>query len=243
MSNTAYSALFMDAGLNHSSAYFTSPDATLDVAQQAKIYAILDRCQLSSSTRLLDIGCGWGNAARVAATEYQADVVGITLDPEQADYALRKEADRPAASRVDFRVQRWEEFTEPVDRIICINAFENFEDKLSFLPHCRSIMPRGGIVVILTVTADRRMFRVVSKKEVISSGETAGFKVNVSESLASHYIRTLDCFVDNIRKHRERAVDLVGEDRVNRTTKFYTEGARYLRSGLNDLFEFTFTAR
>lgn len=233
----------MDSGLNHSSAYFSSGDTSLEVAQQAKIRGILNRCRLGPSTRLLDIGCGWGTAAHIASVEYQADVVGITLDPEQAAYGLRREESRPFASRVDFRVQRWEEFLEPVDRIICINAFENFENKQAFLPHCRSLLQQGGTIVLLTVTADRPIFRVTSKQEVIASGEAAGFEVSVSDSLADHYAHTLECFAQNLGENRERAVVLVGEECVKRDVAFFLKCAGFLRSGLNDMFEFTFVAR
>jgi cyclopropane-fatty-acyl-phospholipid synthase len=233
----------MDVDLNHSSAYFDSAEMSLDLAQQAKIRAVLDRCRIGPATKLLDIGCGWGAAALVASVEYQADVVGITLDSEQAEYARRRIESEPAAPRLEFRVQQWEEFDDPVDRIICINAFENFGNKSAFLPHCRSILERDGVMVMLTVTADRPMFRVLSKREVVASAEAAGFEVSVSDSLAGHYARTLDCFVQNLTKNRERAVSLVGEERVDGDVMFYSRCAGFLRSGLNDMFEFTFVAR
>lgn len=242
-SNTAYASCYMDAELNHSSGYFDADDVSLDSAQQAKVKAILDRCQLQPGMKLLDVGCGWGAAARVAASEHGAKVTGITLDGGQLDYALNRERSKPTASRIDFRLQRWEEFDEPADRIICINAFENFTDRRSFLPHFRSLLPPDGVVVVLTVTADRPMFRVVSKQEIIESAERAGFDVRVSESLAHHYVRTLECFVERLSERREEAISLVGADRVDRDIAFYSECAGFLRRGLNDMFEFTFTVR
>ena len=242
-SNTAYVRYYMDAELNHSSGYFDDDDVSLDDAQQAKIRAILDGCHLRPGMKLLDVGCGWGAAARVAASEYGVNVTGITLDGGQLDYALERERSKAAASRIDFRLQRWEDFDEPVDRIICINAFENFADKHSFLPHCRALLPPGGVIVVLTVTADRPMFRVISKQEIIDSGDRAGFEVRVSDSLALHYIRTLECFIDRIRENWEEAVSLVGADRVDADIAFYSQSAVFLRRGFNDMFEFTLTAR
>jgi cyclopropane-fatty-acyl-phospholipid synthase len=242
-SNTTYAQYFMDAELNHSSGYFADDHVSLDSAQQAKIRAILDQCRLQPGMKLLDVGCGWGAAARMAASEYRANVTGITLDREQLKYALERERSKPIASRIDFRLQPWEDFDEPVDRIICINAFENFTDKSSFLPHCRSLLPAGGVIVMLTVTADRPIFRVISKQEIIDSGDRAGFEVHVSDSLAAHYVRTLECFIDRIRGRREEIVSLAGADRVDGDIAFYSQCAGFLRRGLNDMFEFTFIAR
>ncbi|MFI5754005.1 class I SAM-dependent methyltransferase [Streptomyces sp. NPDC051569] len=233
----------MDAELNHSSGYFLDGETSLDRAQRAKVDAILARCDLRPSMRVLDAGSGWGATARVAADRYGADVTGITLSGEQHRYACERQEASPTDPPIDFRIQRWEDFSEPVDRIICINAFENFENKRDFFSHCRSILPDGGIMVILTVTADRPMFRVISKEEIIERGRDAGFDVQVSDSLASHYIRTLECFVDNLEKRRKEAEAEVGKDRLDKMVAYYVKSAGFLRSGLNDMFEFTFVAR
>ncbi|MGW5352146.1 class I SAM-dependent methyltransferase [Streptomyces sp. NPDC004031] len=241
---TAYASLFMDPELNHSSGYFTDDSTPLPEAQRAKNRAVLERCRLEPSLRLLDIGCGWGAAARLAAEEYGARVVGLTIEPEQLAYAaLREDEAGPGRPRIDFRLQRWEEFTEPVDRIICVNAFENFTDRESFFPHCRSLLPAGGVMVVLTVTADRKAFRVISKEAFVESAGKAGFEVTVSDSLAPHYVRTLDHYVRNLRARWDEAVAVRGEEWAARDLKFYTECAGYLRRGLNDMFEFTLVAR
>jgi cyclopropane-fatty-acyl-phospholipid synthase len=179
----------------------------------------------------------------VAASEYGARVVGITIEPEQLAFAQVHQEAAPDQPRIDFRLQRWEEFAEPVDRIICINAFENFTDKASFFPHCRSLLPTGGIMVVLTVTADRNIFRVISKKAFVESAERAGFDVTVSSSMAQHYVSTLEYFIGNIEAKRDEAVAIRGEEWVAKDLKFYADCADFLRRGLNDMFEFTLVAR
>jgi len=234
--NTAYARLYLDAGLNHSSGYFETPDTSLEHAQAAKIRRILRHCRLRPGTRLLDVGCGWGSTALAASEQFGADVVGITIDREEHAYA------QSMHSPVDFRMQGWEDFAEPVDRIVSVNAFENFANKRGFLRHCRSLLPADGIVVMLTVTADRPMFRVLPKSEVVELGRSAGFTVEISESLAHHYVRTLEHFVANLEARRPEAVAIRGEDSLDRHIAYYNKCAGFLRSGLNDMFEFIFTA-
>lgn len=241
--STEYAKLYMDTELNHSSGYFESPETSLEDAQRAKVKAILDACRIKPSMRLLDVGCGWGAASRAAARTYGARVIGITIEDEQLAYALEAEEGQPVQTRVDYRLQRWENFDEPVDRILCINAFENFTDKKAFLAHCRSLLPVGGVMVMLTVTADRPMFRVISKSEILATAEQLGFEVSVSESLRSHYIRTLELFRDNIAAHLAEVVRVRGEDEVKKDIEWYESCAEFLGNGMNDMFEFIFTAR
>lgn len=240
--STRVAKCFMDTELNHSSGYFDSPGASLEDAQRAKIKAILDACRIEPGMRLLDVGCGWGATARVAARSYGASVVAITIEEEQLSYALDAEKGQQAATRVDYRLQRWEDFDEPVDRIVCINAFENFAEKKAFLEHCRRLLPSGGVMVMLTVTARRPMFRVVSKPEVIATAEEAGFRVEVSGSLAEHYVRTLEHYCQNMTAHLAELSPLRGADGVKKDIEWYETCAEFLRTGVNDMFEFTFTA-
>jgi cyclopropane-fatty-acyl-phospholipid synthase len=240
---TAYAEVYLDPELNHSSAYFLPGETSLARAQRAKIDAILTRCDVRPGMRLLDVGCGWGAAARVAAAGYGAEVVGLTISAEQYRYAVSRQRQAPGPGPViDYRLHGWEHFGEPVDRIISINSFENFANKRDFLPHCRKLLTAGGMMTVLAVTADRPMFRVVSKREIIAGGEDAGFGVRVSGSLAPHYVRTLEHFVGNLRGRREQAEAVVGSARVDRHISYYSRCADFLRSGLNDMFEFTFLA-
>ncbi|GGM88717.1 class I SAM-dependent methyltransferase [Streptomyces fuscichromogenes] len=238
---TSYAELHLDPELNHSSGYFTSDTMSLEQAQRAKTDAILSHCRIEPSMKVLDVGCGWGATARAATQRYGAHCIGITLDEGQLAYARQRDAET-GGPRIDFRLSSWEEFFEPVDRIVCVNAFENFEDKQGFLPHCRTLLPVGGVMVMLTVTAERRMFRVTSKDEIVQNAQKAGFDVHTSGSLADDYARTLELFVRNLNDNRTTLLSLVSERRLDWHLNYYSKSAEYLRSGLNDMFEFTFTA-
>ena len=132
--------------------------------------------------KLLDIGCGWGATARRAVENFNVDVIGLTLSKEQHSLITQSIANNnnnnnnnnknnnsaihssttPAAhnphanslvNHVDFRLQGWEEFTEPVDRIISIGAFEHFraERYEAFFTRAFSLLPRGGRMMLHTI--------------------------------------------------------------------------------------------
>ncbi|MBX3595477.1 cyclopropane-fatty-acyl-phospholipid synthase family protein [Sphingomonas sp.] len=75
-------APWLDAGMTYSSALFEGEPRTLEAAQAAKLAAILDRTATRPGDRILEIGCGWGSFAELAARHGRA-VHGLTLSSEQ----------------------------------------------------------------------------------------------------------------------------------------------------------------
>ncbi len=75
---------------------------------------------------LLDIGCGWGSAMKRAIERYDVNVIGLTLSKNQCAYSQRllEHIDTHRWHRVLLR--SWEQFDDPVDRIVSIEAFEAF---------------------------------------------------------------------------------------------------------------------
>ncbi len=58
---------------------------------------------------VLEIGCGWGSFALVAAGEYGARVTGLTISREQADARAARVAEAGLADRVEIREQDYRE--------------------------------------------------------------------------------------------------------------------------------------
>ena len=75
---------------------------------------------------LLDVGCGWGATMRRAIEKYDVNVVGLTLSRNQQAHVERVFAEMDTQRSRRVLLQGWEQFTEPVDRIVSIGAFEHF---------------------------------------------------------------------------------------------------------------------
>ena len=91
--------------MTYSSAIFAEPisaDEPLEAAQERKVRLLLDRLDLKPGQRLLEIGCGWGGLAEIAARDYGVQVTGLTLSDEQKAYADGRLADAGLADRVDI---------------------------------------------------------------------------------------------------------------------------------------------
>ncbi|MHB8678878.1 MAG: cyclopropane fatty acyl phospholipid synthase [Rudaea sp.] len=98
----------------------------LDAAQEAKLDLVCRKLQLKPGMRVLDIGCGWGEALKFAAERYGVAGVGITVSHEQAEFARALCRDLPVEIRVqDYRSVPDEIGDEKFDRIFSIGMFEH----------------------------------------------------------------------------------------------------------------------
>ena len=69
------------SSMSYSCGYWVHAD-NLEDAQRDKLDLICRKLELKPGERLLDIGCGWGGLARLAAERYGVEVVGITVSRE-----------------------------------------------------------------------------------------------------------------------------------------------------------------
>jgi cyclopropane-fatty-acyl-phospholipid synthase len=136
--------------LVYSCGYWAEAD-TLDDAQVAKLDLICRKLRLKPGQRVLDIGCGWGEALKYAAEKYGVEGVGITVSREQAAYAQALCAGLP----VEIRLQDYHELDEPFDAIMSIGMFEhvgalNYRSYFEVARRClREDGPDGGGLFLL----------------------------------------------------------------------------------------------
>lgn len=155
--------LWLDPSMTYSCAYFERPDLTLEEAQRAKRDLTLSKLGLEPGMTLLDIGCGWGSTMLHAIEKYDVNVIGLTLSANQLAHNKLKfaEIDHTRTDRTkDVRLQGWEQFDEPVDRIISLGAFEHFADGAgdagferydSFFKMCYDVLPDDGRMLLHTI--------------------------------------------------------------------------------------------
>ncbi|BBZ21762.1 cyclopropane mycolic acid synthase family methyltransferase [Mycolicibacter hiberniae] len=248
-------ALFQDPSRTYSCAYFESPDVTLAEAQIAKLDLNLDKLDLRPGMTLLDVGCGWGATMKRAVEKYDVNVIGLTLSKNQHAYTqgLLDAIDTDRSRRV--LLQGWEQFHEPVDRIVSIEAFEHFgfENYDAFFKNCYDNMPADGRMTIQSsvgfhpyelnargkkLTFETARFikfilteifpggRLPTTKMMVEHGEKAGFTVPEALSLRPHYIKTLKMWGDALEANHDEAVAIQSEEVYQRYMK-YLRGCEY----------------
>jgi cyclopropane-fatty-acyl-phospholipid synthase len=260
--------LFLDPTQTYSCAYFEHDDMTLEEAQIAKIDLALGKLRLQPGMTLLDVGCGWGATMRRAIEKYDVNVVGLTLSKNQATH-VQKSFDALETSRSRrVLLAGWEQFDEPIDRIVSIGAFEHFgHDRYDdFFSLAHRLLPADGVMLLHTITgltgpqiAERGLpmtfemarfikfimteifpgGRLPSIEMVDEHASKAGFELTRRQSLQQHYARTLDLWAQALESRREQAIEIQSEEVYERYMKYLTGCANSFRTGYIDVNQFT----
>lgn len=108
------------------------------------------RTRLSAQSSVLDLGCGSGTFATLAA-KMAASVVAIDGSAEMLKLA-RASALQQRLSNIVFVQGRLEEMSSfvsaPVDVIVCSSVFEYLADPTAFLKSCRNSLKPSGILLV-----------------------------------------------------------------------------------------------
>ncbi len=260
--------LFLDPTQTYSCAYFEREDMTLEEAQIAKIDLALGKLGLQPGMALLDIGCGWGATMRRAIEKYDVNVIGLTLSKNQATHVLKSfdQVDSPRSKQV--LLKGWEQFAEPVDRIVSIGAFEHFgHDRYDdFFKMAHSILPSDGVMLLHTITAltgpqmvERGMpltfemarfakfivteifpgGRLPSIEKVEEHSSKGGFRLTRRQSLQPYYAKTLDLWAAALESHKDEAIKVASGEEYERYMRYLTGCANSFRTGYIDVNQFT----
>ena len=150
--------LWLDPTMSYSAAWFDGdPDGDLAQAQRAKLRRTLDQCGVAPGRRLLEIGCGWGALAEIAATERGACVTGVTLSSEQLAWAQR----RLQGSNAELRLQDYRDIADaPFDAIVSIEMFEAVGEAYwpGYFRRLYELLKPGGRACIQSITIRDDLF-------------------------------------------------------------------------------------
>jgi len=193
---------------------------------------------------------------------------GLTLSHNQKAHIECRFAawDSPRSKRV--LLMPWEEFDEPVDRIVSIGAFEHFGfEKYDFyFKKTYDLLPDDGRMLLHTIVSTSkeevaefglpttmsllRFFKFIVTEiypggripliaQVENSATRAGFTVSRKQRLRPHYARTLDIWATNLQSKKDEAIAITSEEVWDRYMKYLTGCAELFRVGYTDVCQFT----
>jgi cyclopropane-fatty-acyl-phospholipid synthase len=162
----AFYAAWLDPGMTYSSALFSAPDQDLQAAQAEKNHALCRALGLAPGMQVLEIGCGWGGFAEIAARDYGAHVLGITLSPAQLQYAQDRISRAGLDHQVELRLQDYRDVTGEFDRIASIEMFEAVGEPYwpAYFRILRERLRPGGLAGLQIITIADRIFADYRKK-------------------------------------------------------------------------------
>lgn len=261
-------ALWLGPTMGYTCGYYERDDMDLDESQNAKFDLSLSKLNLEPGMTLLDVGCGWGGCLERAVQKYDVNVIGITLSKAQSEFARARLAKLDTDRSIEIRLQGWEEFEQPVDRIVSIGAFEAFKAERypAFFEKAYSLLPSDGRMMLHTILAHTQKFfrdngikltlsdlkfmkfigteifpggQLPAVEDIEKLAADSGFTLERIQLLQPHYARTLDMWAENLEAKRDEAIALMDEAAYDKYMKYLTGCADFFRRGITNVGQFT----
>ena len=233
--------LFLDESMTYSCALWQEGD-TLEQAQERKLRAICEKLRLRPGDRVLEIGCGWGSFALMAAGEYGARVTGVTLSQQQLELARERVAAAGLADRVEIRLQDYRTLEGQFSKIASIEMLEaiGYAQYPTFFAACdRLLAPRGLAAIQVIGMPDQRFERYRRKEDWIqryifpgsllpslealqtAMSRASGLMVVGLDEIGPHYADTLKAWRERFFANLPKVRALGFDDRFVRIWDFY----------------------
>ncbi|MDJ0359389.1 class I SAM-dependent methyltransferase [Rhodococcus sp. H29-C3] len=242
VSNTFYEYVLGES-MTYTCAAYTSPEQSLEDAQENKYRLVFEKLGLKEGDRLLDIGCGWGSMVRYAARR-GVKVIGATLSREQADWAQKAIADEGLSELAEVRFSDYRDIAETgFDAVSSIGLTEHIgvSNYPAYFGFIQSKLRDGGRVLNHSITRpdnrshakagsfiDRYVFpdgELTGSGRIISEMQDVGLEVRHEESLREHYALTLAAWCRNLVDNWDACVAEAGEGTA-RIWGLYMAGSR-----------------
>src|SRR3569833_248252 len=238
--NAFYSA-WLDPSMTYSSALFEEHTTDLASAQTNKYRRLAAAIALQPGQKLLEIGCGWGGFAGYVAKSFGAKVVGLTISPQQRDFAQRRIHEAGLADQVEIKLQDYRDEQNHYDRIASIEMIEAVGEEFwpRYFSQLRDRLLPGGLAGIQAITIQDSMFQhyrrevdfiqryvfpggMLPSPEVLKAfGERFGIPVVRERIFGQDYAKTLAIWRDNFRKAWPNLTPSGFDDRFRRMWEYY----------------------
>lgn len=235
--------MFLDERMVYSCAHFLDPGESLDVAQERKLDLICRKLELRKGMEFLDVGCGWGGLAIHAAAHYGVNATGITLSPEQAQYARIRVKELDLEDRVEILELDYRDLDGTFDAIASVGMFEHVggERLSTYFEKLRSVLAPGGQLLNHGITNRHRDLKRKRRdsfvgryvfpdgdlrpvEESIEIAERAGFELRDVEAMRMSYALTLRHWVERLESNRDLAIEYSSE-KTYRVWRAYMAGS------------------
>jgi len=209
---------------------------TLEELQDNKLSVVCSKLNLQAGDRLLDIGCGWGTLSAFAAKNFDADVTGVTLAKEQANFGNER-ISKNGISSEKARILCMDYRDIPVNnghynKIVSLEMAEHvgIRNYAGFLKNVYNLLDDDGTFVfqvaglrpqwqfwdlIWGLFMNKYVFpgadASCSLGWVINQLENTGFEVRSADVLGVHYSATIQRWLENWISNEQKVKASYGE--------------------------------
>ena len=229
LSNELFECM-LDRRMIYSCGYWKNAN-NLDEAQQAKLKLVFDKLYLERGMTVLDIGCGWGGAARFAAEHYGVSVTGITVSKQQAEFARNNCAGLP----IKIDLQDYRNLNGQYDRIYSIGMFEHvgYKNHRIYFETVRRLLKKDGLSLLHTIGSNTTQYvtdpwiskyifpnSLIPSAKQLSQALEGLFVIEDWQNFGPDYAQTLLAWFDNFN-HNWESLKSKYDERFYRMWKYY----------------------
>jgi cyclopropane-fatty-acyl-phospholipid synthase len=249
---------FLGSTMAYSCGYFSTACGTLDQAQLAKFDRICRKLRLGPSSRVLEIGTGWGGFAIYAASHYGCHVTTTTISAQQHAYARDWVVFEGLSDRIELLLKDYRDLEGKYSHIVSIEMFEavGYENYNQYFAACERLLEPGGTMLLQTITINEQRFSDYLReydwiqKHIFPGAELASIRgildsiaavTNMSlyhaEDIGAHYARTLNAWREGFQSAVPDLPAMGFDDRFIRMWDYYLascEGA-FLERHIGDV--------
>ncbi len=231
---------WLDRTMTYSSARFDKAN-DLEAAQVAKYRALAHHLDLKAGDHVLEIGCGWGGFAEVAASEFGARVTGVTISDEQLEYARARIERAGLSEKVEIRRQDYRDIDGQFDKVVSIEMFEAVGEKYwsTYFGKIAKVLKPGGRAALQIITIKDDLFERYRKRAdfiqryVFPGGmlasmdrlkdetDRAGLAWRNVEAFGGSYAQTLALWASRFKSKWDDIRSLGFDDRFKQLWLFY----------------------
>lgn len=239
---------WLDPSMTYSSALFQGGIKDLEAAQLEKYRAIAFDLKLQPGQTILEIGCGWGGFAEMAARDYGAKVVGLTLSIEQKAWAEARIARAGLSHLVEIRLQDYRDVVGTFDRIVSIEMIEAVGERWwpTYFATLKRCLAENGRAMLQAITIGDDRFDSYRRgcdfiqRHVFPGGmlpspaimtrvaAQAGLSATTLRAFGEDYERTLSIWSERFHDRWEQIAPLGFDLKFKRLWDFYLS---YCRAG------------
>jgi len=147
-------ATWLDPSMTYSAALFSDEATSLEDAQIEKYRALVTATGIEHGSRVLEIGCGWGEFACFAAEECGCHVTAVTLSPAQRSYAEDRVARSGLTDKVTIVETDYRSISGQYDHVVSIEIIEAVGEQYwpTYFEKVASLLKPGGKFGLQAIT-------------------------------------------------------------------------------------------
>ena len=241
-------SVMLDKRMMYTCGYWPKNVSNLEEAQKSKLDLVANKINLKPGMKVLDLGCGWGGAAKYFSESYGVKVIGNTISKEQ--YLFAKES--CAGLDVEILLMDYRDLKDQFDAIYSIGMFEavghqNFRKYFQSVDKC---LKDDGVFLLHTIGVDKSYTAtdpwinkyifpngmMPSSKQITTAMEGL-FKIDDWHNFGPDYDKTIMCWYKNFTDHYKLLKHSYDQKFYRMWTYWLLQSAASFRTRSNNLWQ------